>query len=252
MIRRIQRGRNHSYTINGNKALGVTTALNKGLPKPNLITWAARCVAEEVADMDAFDLNALRSMGRDSMVAALKAVPNQRRDNAAVRGTKIHGYAEQVIAGEDVQVPDELVAHVQNVVKFLDEWKVRPLISECTIGSYAWGYAGTLDLVGELSDGRRVLFDYKTGASGIWPETALQLAAYRHADAYVAPDGTEVPLKILGISEAKAVWIRADGFDVVPVATDEAVHKVFLHILAVARAADRMSEWVGAPELVAA
>jgi hypothetical protein len=128
---------------------------------------------------------------------------------------------------------------------FIKEWRVRPLLVEHTVGSYRWGYAGTFDLIAELPDGRRVLFDYKTGKSGVWPETALQLAAYRYADAYVAPDGTEIPMKDVGVTEAKAVWVRADGYDVIPLNTDGHVFKVFLHVLQVAKAVDEMKSWKG-------
>lgn len=251
-IKRIQRGRNHSYTINGTKAYGVTTAISDGFPKPALISWAARCVAEQVADMHPDDLAVLRSMGRGAMVGALRNAPTQKRDNAAVRGTKVHKLAERVINGEAVDVPLELVAHVEQVVRFLDEWQVRPLLVENVIGSYRFGYAGTFDLIASLPDGRRVLFDYKTGDSGIWPDHALQLAAYAHADAYVAADGTETPMAEVHLDEAKAVWIRADGYDVIPLAVDPPVFQTFLHVLAVARARAGMDAWKGEPELIRA
>lgn len=244
-IRRIQRGRNHGYTINGMKALGVTTAMSKGLPKPALMYWAAKCVAQEAVDM-MLDPTTRLDLDRQRLIDHLKRAPIRMRDDAAVRGTKVHHYAEQIMRGADsVEVPEELAGHVKSAIKFMDEWRVRPLLIERTIGSYRWGYAGTFDLVGELPDGRRVLFDYKTGASGIWPDTALQLAAYRHADAYVAEDGTEIPMREVGITEAKAVWVRADGYDVVPLNTDESVFKVFLHMFQVAKAMDVMDSWKG-------
>jgi len=247
-IRRIQRGRNHSYTINGTKAYGVTTAIGDGWPKPQLISWAARCVAEQVADMSPDELGVLRSMGRGAMVGALRSAPTQKRDNAAVRGTRIHKFAEQVISGEAVEVPLALVPHVEQVARFLDEWRVRPLLVEKVIGSYRFGYAGTFDLIGALPDGRRVLFDYKTGDSGIWPDHALQLAAYAHADAYVGSEGVEIPMHEVGLTEAKAVWVRADGYDVIPLCTDSRVFQTFLHVLAVARARKDVDAWKGEAE----
>lgn len=258
-IRRIQRGRNHGYTINGEKAWGVTTAMSKGLPKPALMYWAAKCVAQEAASLIGIHSDQLseellaRGTDTDHLVDYLKKAPIRMRDDAAVRGTKVHHYAEQIMRGADtVEVPDELVGHVESAIKFMDEWRVRPLLIERTVGSYQWGYAGTFDLIGELPDGRRVLFDYKTGASGIWPDTALQLAAYRHADAYVAEDGTEIPLKEVGVTEAKAVWVRADGYDVIPLDTGPYVFKVFLHMLQVAKAADVMDTWRGDAEMAPA
>ncbi len=245
-IRRINRGRGHSYEINGAYAFGVTTAIGAGWPKDALYRWYAKCVAEEIADMPWAALEALLNKGRDAAVAALRGAPERRRDAAAVRGTKVHHLAQDLIAGDEVAVDDpELLPYVESCAKFMDEWKVRPLLVEKVIGSYAWGYAGTFDLIGELPSGKRILFDYKTGASGIWPETALQLAAYQHADAYVAEPGLEIPMREIGIDCAKAVWVRPDGYDVIPVDTSPAVHKAFLHTLSVARARKAAPAWVG-------
>lgn len=252
-IRRIQRGRNHGYTINGEKAWGVTTAMSKGLPKPALMYWAAKCVAQEAVDMLEMADSGWRTKfdTRERLIDHLKKAPIRMRDDAAVRGTRVHHYAEKLIRGAEVEVPDELRGHVESALKFMDEWRVAPLLIERTVGSYRWGYAGTFDLIGELPDGRRVLFDYKTG-SAIWPDTALQLAAYRHADAYVAEDGTEIPMTEVGVTEAKAVWVRADGYDVIPLQSDEKVFKVFLHMLQVAKAIDVMETWRGDAEQVPA
>lgn len=243
-IRRIQRGRNHGYTIHGMKAMGVTTALSKGMPKPALMYWAAKCVAEEAAEMMQADSWRVHS----DLIAYLKAAPIRKRDSAAVRGTKVHKLAEHLVHGKEVEVPLELAGYVAQCARFLDEWRVKPLLVERIVGSYRWGYAGTFDLIGELPDGRRVLFDYKTGRD-IWPETALQLAAYRHAEAYVADDGTEMPMREVGIHEAKAVHIGAEGYSVIPLDTGPAVHKAFLHVLQVAKAADVMEAWKGEPEV---
>lgn len=256
-IKRIQRGRNHAYTINGNAAVGVTTALSKGLPKPMLVPWGARCVAQEAAPLIMGGSAAIeeylfvRNLKTEQrLIEHLKQAPNRIRDGAALRGSKVHKIAESLVFGaDDLDIPEELRGHVESCVKFIKDWQVRPLLVENTIGSYRWGYAGTFDLIAELPDGRRVLFDYKTGTSGIWPETALQLAAYRYADAYVAQDGTEIPMREVGVTEAKAVWIRADGYDVIPLNTDGGVFKVFLHVLQVAKAVDAMAAWKGEAEL---
>ena len=40
---------------------------------------------------------------------------------------------------------------------------------------------GTLDLVATVRGGRRLLLDWKTGETGIYPKDALQLATYRRA-----------------------------------------------------------------------
>lgn len=254
-IKRIQRGRNHSYTINGMKAVGVTTALDKGFPKSALVAWAAKCAAEEASPLLIGGPAAVAEWMQDNNIHSeldavnhLKTSHRRISTGAAVRGTKVHKLAERLTRNEEgIDFPEELRGHYESIVKFLRDWKVRPLLIEHVVGSYQWGYAGTFDLVAEVGDGRRILFDYKTGRS-VWPETALQLAAYRYADAYVAPDGTEIPMREVGITEAKAVHVRADGYDVYPLATDGSVFKAFLHVLQVAKIDPVLPTWKGDAE----
>ncbi|MBQ1165647.1 hypothetical protein KBZ21_47490, partial [Streptomyces sp. A73] len=75
-------------------------------PKPKLIDWAAREVAEYVADNWA-DVESHRDAGREQLVDHLKTRPQKARDAAAARGTSIHAYAEQLVAGEEVEAPEE-------------------------------------------------------------------------------------------------------------------------------------------------
>jgi hypothetical protein len=188
--------------------------------------------------------NMREKLGEAGLVNYLKSVPWSLRDAAAARGTEVHALAEKLSHGEEVDVPPELTAYVDSALKFLNEWQPRTVLTEVVVASRQWGYAGTFDLLADLPNGRRVLFDYKTSASGIWPETALQLAAYRHADTYLGTDGTEMPASELEIEYCAAVWVRPDGYDVIPVDTDEAVFRAFLHVQYVARVTDNMKSWV--------
>lgn len=243
-ITRRNYGKNHSYLIDGVKVPGVTTVLRKGIPKPALPYWSARAVAEHVADMDTDRLLAVKDMTRDAIVRLLKGVPWEQRDAAAQKGKEVHALAEQLIAHEEVDVPEELAGHVASAVKFMDEWKPAPLLTEKVVGSYRWGYAGTFDLVAEMR-GQRWLLDYKTSGSGIWPETAVQLAGYRYADCYLSElGGLEIPMSEVGIERCAAVWVRADGYDVVPVVAEKEQFNFFLHALQVANKTDVMDEWV--------
>jgi len=177
------------------------------------------------------------------MVAALKEVPWAARDRAAVRGTEVHGLGEQLLRGEEVEVPEHLAGHVESYVRFLDEWKPEPILIEAPVGHRRWRYAGTLDMVVRLPDGRQVLADIKTSASGIWPETAYQLAAYRHAEVYLDADGREQPM--VPVDAGYAIWVRADGYDVIPVECGERVFRDFLHIAWVARSARDNKNLIG-------
>lgn len=246
-IQRINGARGHWYKIDGRKADGVTTLIGKGLPKPALSYWSAKTVAEYVADNTDTVIDLLKS-GRGPAVAALKEVPWSQRDEAARRGTEVHTLAEQLIHGEEVEVPDLLAGHVKSCIKFLDDWQVRPVLTEFTVAHRKWRYCGTADLVADLPEslvstfhcGTRPIIDYKTSRSGIFSETALQLAAYRWAEVYLDADDKEQPLADVGITGGLGVWIRGDGYDVYPVDVSEQVFKDFLHVAYVGRCADRM------------
>lgn len=240
----------HRYRLDGPWVPGVTTQLNGGLPKKQLMYWSARTVAEYVADHPE-DVDALRRMGRGPMVQALKETPWQARDTAAVRGTDVHALAEQLAQHEQVDVPEHLDGYVQSCVQFLDEWRPTTLLTERQVAHRAHWWAGTFDLIVRLPDGRIILIDWKTNASGVFPETALQLAAYRHAEFYVADDGTEQPMP--PIDDTWVVWLRPDEYQVIPVKGDAEAYKTFRHVSYVANAAKRMQGnktepgWVGAP-----
>lgn len=235
----------HHYKIDGRKADGVTTLLSDGLPKPALLPWGIKSVAEYAADhLDR--LVEMQPMGREALVAALKQAPYTDRDLAAKRGTEVHDLAEKLIHGVEVDVPEELAGHVESCVRFLDDWKLSPVLVESTVASRRWNYCGTLDVVADRPGAPRAIYDYKTSRSGIFGETALQLAAYAHAEVYL--DGeAEKPVVDLGIEQGYAVWIRGDGYDVYPVDITEQTFKTFCHVAYVARQARALRDLVGSP-----
>jgi len=85
----------HRYFLDGSPIPGVTTLIGKGLPSPALVYWSAKTVAEWVAD-NPDGVEAFRATGRGPMVAALKEIPWQKRDEAAIRGTDVHALAEPI------------------------------------------------------------------------------------------------------------------------------------------------------------
>jgi hypothetical protein len=248
-ITRRNYGKGHSYYVDGTKFDGVTTLIKDGVPKPALVYWSAKSVAEYVAD-NLDQVAGMAGMGRGSIVAALKEVPWTARDTAAAKGTEVHTLAEQVIRGEQVEVPEHLAGFVESAVRFLDEWKVEEFAVEATVAHRRWRYAGTADLFAAgtrpgTTTPIRAVWDWKTAASGIWPETALQLAAYRHAEVYVDQDGAEQSLPDLNLTAGYGVWLRADGYDVIPADTSEQVFKAFQHIAYVARQLKDAKSWLG-------
>lgn len=228
----------HYYEdANGKRIPGVTTILNEGMPKPALINWAANATADYAVN----NWDHLADMGVADRLKVLKKARYEDRDAAAKRGTEVHDLAEHLLKGEEVSVPDELRGHVESYVRFLDDWQPEPVIVEKTVINYKHGYAGTLDMVVDLPDGRRVLADIKTTRSGIYGETALQLAAYRYAEVYLN-DGSEVTMPT--VDDTWGIWVRGDGYDVVPLVADANTFDDFRRVAAVARTAQRIKSYV--------
>lgn len=230
-LQRINNGKGHWYKLDGDKADGVTTLLKDGIPKPALINWSANSTAEYAVNHWA----ELSQLGPADQLKRLKQARFADRDQAARRGTEVHNLAEALMHGDEVEVPDELAGHVEAYCRFLDEWNPQPVVTECSVANRKWNYAGTLDMVIDLADGRRVIADIKTSRSGIYGETALQLAAYRFAEFYLDADRAEQRMAELGIVGGLGIWVRGDGYDVYELACGERTFRDFLHVAYVAR-----------------
>jgi hypothetical protein len=219
--RRINRGRGHSYLLDGEPVLGVTTITDGGVPKPALVDWAARETAGYAVD----HWEELAELTLSKRLRLLEKARYESSRGGAARGTDVHKLAQRLAAGEEITVPEELEGFVDSYLAFDKDWQPRELLVEVPVFHRRFRYAGTLDLIAELRDGRTALLDWKTGASGIWPETALQLAAYRFAEFWLGDDLAEHPLP--EIDFAGAVWLRADGYDLYPVDASEATFRIF-------------------------
>jgi len=245
-IRRHDTARGHSYKdANGTRVPGVTTLIGDGVPKPALINWAANVTAEGAVN----DWDSLGDMKPAARLKHLQGVRYAEKDKAAKRGTEVHKAAERLQAGDAVQVPEEIAGHVEAYARFLDDFKVEPVHAEFSCISYTWGYAGTADLCAWLQlpeHGRSLLIlDLKTSRSGIFGETALQLAAYRYADVWVTADGQEIEPAVCDY--AVGIHVRGDGYDLLPVEADRLQHKAFLYAARVADWSKSSRDLVGGP-----
>ena len=248
-IRRVDKGRTHWYedTETGQRVPGVTTHLSNGVPKAALVNWAANTTAEYAVD----NWDRLSDLAPSARLKELQAARYASRDAAANRGTKVHRLAERLVAGEAVPVPDEIAGHVESYVRFLDEWDVQPVLVETTVYSPTHNYCGTLDLIADLVDpddpGSRVrwLLDIKTSRSGVYGETALQLAAYRYAETYVGDDGDLYDMP--EVDMVGAVHVRADGYDLIPVEAGPTQHRQYLYVAQVADFVAHSGDLVGEP-----
>jgi hypothetical protein len=247
-LQRIETAKGHYYKDgNGNRIPGVTTILGDGIPKPALINWAANATAEWAVD----HFDELTEMTYSQRLKTLQGARYAVTDKAKKKGTVVHGYAERLVKGEKVDgVPDELRGHVEAYVRFLDEFEVEPVVVEASIVSYRYGYAGTLDLIAELTDPtdgerRRLLLDAKTNEKGIFGETPLQLAAYRYADFYLDADGKEQPM--IEVAGCGAILISSETAQLVPCQSGPEQMKSFRIAAAMRDIVNNGRDLVGAP-----
>lgn len=277
---RIQRsGNGHSYYLDGEKVPGVTTILGNGVPKPALVAWGARCAAEAVANAlttaegkdgqthivadqlitELLAWNETRGYRAEKVnrgdplprLAVAKILENIRYrdlDAASNRGTEVHALAARLARGEEVDVPDVLTGHVDSYLRFLAEWDPTQALLERVIINRKWRYMGKFDLLAHFPDYGVGLLDVKTSRSGVFAETALQLAGYRYGETMldgVDDAGNVVEVPMPEVDWCGAVWVRADGYDVYRFDVTPKTHRIFLY-------AKHLGEWLDWKEGAAA
>lgn len=241
MAKMTNRGR--TYLWGDETFLSVTTILSRGVPKPALVGWAAKSVAEFAIDNLAA-VTALRDTaddGRQAAVDLMKGAPNRNRDKAAALGTAIHEAAEAYSLGHALRAGDPQVdKYVGQFAAWCDDFAPDFHASEVTVFNRAHQYAGTLDAVVDIA-GERWLVDYKTGKD-VYAEVGLQLAAYRYAEFIGCDNGTE--LEMPEVDRAGVLHLGANGYRFLPVRTESPVFGAFLAAQQVQRFIDELADSV--------
>jgi hypothetical protein len=220
-------GKFHRYSLDGQAVPSVTTVAGV-LNKPALVRWAAR----EAAAWATAHASELVQMGEESWRQMVATASDRVRDASMLAGTQVHTIAEALVWGEPV--PDEDADGLpwsddvrrmgEQLARFMDAHDVDPVLVEAPVFNDEQRYAGRLDLVADLRDGDRWLIDYKTGASGIWPETALQLAGYANCTHVQVGDEDQA---FPEVARHGALWVRPDAWELVPLVVTDDTRRVF-------------------------
>lgn len=243
-------GGSHSYrkVETGEKVPSVTSAKDGGLPKPGLMKWQA----EETAAYAVDHWDELAKLPPVERYRAIKKAPYLAMNRAAARGSTVHKFAERILAGETVTVPDPLIGYVRSAAAFIQEFDLQVVHSEVVVHSADEAdHAGKLDVLGSVllpdlpeyeqyerdEDGRvPVIVDWKTSASGVFGEVAYQLAAYRHSRWMVLADGTQIEMPWVQLTIA--VHLTPEGYTAWAMETGDDVYQDFLFIKEVSRAVE--------------
>jgi hypothetical protein len=233
----------HSQSIDGvryytspktqQRFVSVTSVIST-LDKPALRYWVGKQTAQYAVDERSLWLP-IADTDPKAAFDLIKGAPWRSTENSAALGSAVHAAVEARILGGDPdieKVDEDVRPFVRSFLEFEKMFTPQWEMSEATVLSYTHGYAGTVDAIAtfdrpDLGLVGRYLIDWKTG-KGIYPDAALQLAAYRHADVVLLPNGTEEPVP--HTDGAIVVKVRPRSYEVYPVDVSENTFKFFRHI----------------------
>lgn len=277
----------------------VTTIIGC-LDKPALLYWAAEQTAlAAIAAAESLPQR-LREEDQESVVKWLRDArfrrPKGRLSNAQL-GTCAHTACEEYAltgvrpdagrladiirqeGGPRFNGIDTETAVLSRMLDQFDRWlqRFQPEYQATEVVVYhpTMGYAGTADAYLTVG-GVPLIVDYKSSrdgydskgqAKGPYPEAALQLAAYRHAEfaAVWRPRRTEqfrrryyllseaereMAVPVPEVDGGAVIHITPDHCELFPVRCDEAVHRAFLHVQEASRWVNGLSKQVVGTPLV--
>lgn len=191
--------------------VSVTTVIGDGVPKPGLQRWFMKNIAKTAA-AERVKLATMSAAEVEKFL--LSSSSPASTENSAALGSKVHAKAEIISRGGMTgDIPDDEMPFIENFIQFVKDFSPTYVEAESSVYSRKYGYAGTLDAIVTI-DGKTHVLDIKTGKS-VWPEVALQLAAYKHADFIGRSSGTEEPMHVtddIGL----VLHLRPEKYELVP------------------------------------
>lgn len=222
-------GDDRFYEWNGERFVSVTTILKHCIPKPALVRWQAKLVASTAIA----ELTELGNRDPADAEKYLLALADDAKDSKAAVGTEVHAFAESSALGTPAPSPSEkAIPYIRSYEAFQYDMHPEYVGVELAVFNRTHGYAGTADIYAVI-DGKVCIVDIKTGKS-IWPEVALQLAAYSRGEFGVV-DGHEVPLPI--VERGYVLHVTESGYELRRCDISDTSYDAFV-------AATRLYEWV--------
>jgi len=212
-----QSGNSRYYTVSGDESVGenerlasVSTVLGV-INKPRLVNWAVGLTKEGVDHNDV-------------------------RDSAAALGTDLHKAIQLHLDGEDqaIKLQNNMIvaAMLARWVEWYKQSGITITATEMMVYHPKLKYAGTLDALGYDNNGRLVVLDWKSG--GLWPEMALQLAAYgaavsHHAE-IIEENGPKIRGVLVGLQHTPAEEKEVDDMYMTAMNMFISAHYIYTHL----------------------
>ena len=242
----------------------VTTIINQSSSNRGLIEWAAGETARAAITGMKTIQAILADDGEDAAVQWLVGARERPRKGQRTNkelGTAVHHACEQfAITGTKPDVDAEVAPFLDQFDKWCQIYQPDYQAAEMTVYNPSYGYAGTLDAIVKLGE-LTLITDYKSSKKdkddrgkprSPWPDVALQLAAYRHAE-FAGPwktrryeyyrrryyllgederaDAVEIPKVDGGL----CIYLTPERCEAYPVRCDHAVFEAFLYAIERAR-----------------
>jgi hypothetical protein len=217
---------------------GVTGAIGI-MDKPAIVGWAKNEVAKAAVDNMAMVGEMLTKGGRDATVSWLAGIPGYQRDAAADTGSLVHILSEKIARQQEAEIPAALEPYAAAFRSFLADRAPELVSLEQQVGNLTDGYGGTFDILARL-DGVLTLIDVKTWrkrplpGGDMYAETAMQLAAYGHAE-FIGSLGDPKRHRMPRPDAYAVLHLRPDqyeaGYQVYPYTVTDAEYAAFLATL---------------------
>jgi hypothetical protein len=242
----------------GDRLRSVTTIIGGGVPKPQLIFWAAGiCVDAAIEALPALVLASRSAEKLQELSRWLKRAHTQAKEERGDIGDRVHKIIESKILDQPLPAElledEEMAPYLAHFLEFVEEWAVEFTASEMVVANPVDGWAGTLDYMlrserivealraqgYDVPDGVDLMGDTKTGGTwdrltsaghvhGVYPEAGLQMSAYRKAKVAWLRDGSRVPMPATA-SVGIVLHLRPEGYRIYPALCGDDIYVYFRH-----------------------
>lgn len=228
----------------GERYTSVTTILDRNINKP-LAHWAANTVARCAMDNLPYLTRSSRAIpDRIDAYEWLRAAAERTKDDRAGIGSAVHALIEHRVLGTpvppEIDDDEDMAPYLTHFEAFVRDWRVTFTASEMIVGNRTHLYAGTLDyllrspLIAEalgVPAHLEIAGDTKTGGEldvkGVYPEAALQMSAYGHAEFAQLRDGSRVPMPPVA-QRGVVLHLRPEGYRLIEANVGDDVFAQFL------------------------
>lgn len=228
----------------GERYTSVTTILDRNINKP-LAHWAANTVARCAMDNLPYLTRSSRAIpDRIDAYDWLRGAAERTKEDRAGIGSAVHALIEHHVLGTpvppEIDDDEDMAPYLTHFEAFVKDWRVTFTASEMIVGNRTHLYAGTLDyllrspLIAEalgVPAHLEIAGDTKTGGEldvkGVYPDAALQMSAYGHAEFAQLRDGSRVPMPPVA-QRGVVLHLRPGGYRLIEANVGDDVFAQFL------------------------